>query len=176
MMIRLRGIHMDNPCFPGLKHPAYLCSMGLEQHVMGALKEAMKAKDQAALRALRAIKQAILLFNTSGTNELLDETAEVRILQKLIKQRKESAQIFHQQSRPDLAIIEEEEIEVIIRFLPQQLSPEELKEAIQALIQETGANGMKDMGRLIGAANQRLGGRAEGKAIADCVKNLLQAI
>lgn len=149
--------------------------MQLEEKVMQALKEAMKQKDQAALRSLRAIKSAILLFKTSGSGEVLDEEAEIKLLQKMVKQRKESAAIFHEQNRTDLAVTEEEEIAVLETFLPKPLSEEELKQMVFDIIQQTGASSMKDMGKVMGLANQQVAGRAEGKVISDIVKQLLTA-
>lgn len=153
----------------------YLCRMQLEEKVMQALKEAMKQKDQASLRSLRAIKSAILLFKTSGTGETLDEAAEIKLLQKMVKQRKESAAIFHEQNRNDLAVTEEEEIAILETFLPKPLSEEELKQMVSEIIQQTGASSMKDMGKVMGLANQQAAGRAEGKVISDMVKQLLTA-
>jgi uncharacterized protein YqeY len=149
--------------------------MKLEEKVMAALKDAMKAKDQAAMRSLRAIKSAILLHQTSGSGEVLDGDAEIKLLQKLVKQRKESAEIFHKQNREDLAVTEEEEIAIIEQFLPEQLSHEALTIEIKAIISELGATSIKDMGKVIGQAGQRLAGKAEGRAIADVVKQLLTA-
>lgn len=140
---------------------------------MDALKNAMKAKDQVSMRTLRAIKSAILLFKTSGTGDTLNEDAEIKLIQKMIKQRKESASIFHQQNRADLAVIEEEEITVLNQFLPDQLDEAALESAIQTIILETGASTIKDMGRVVGQAQQKLAGRADGKAIAEMVKKLL---
>lgn len=140
---------------------------------MDALKNAMKAKDQVSMRTLRAIKSAILLFKTSGTGDTLNEDAEIKLIQKMIKQRKESASIFHQQNRADLAVIEEEEITVLNQFLPDQLDEAALESAIQTIILETGASTIKDMGRAVGQAQQKLAGRADGKAIAEMVKKLL---
>lgn len=140
---------------------------------MDALKNAMKAKDQVSMRTLRAIKSAILLFKTSGTGDALNEDAEIKLIQKMIKQRKESASIFHQQNRADLAVIEEEEITVLNQFLPDQLDEAALESAIQTIILETGASTIKDMGRVVGQAQQKLAGRADGKAIAEMVKKLL---
>lgn len=140
---------------------------------MQALKQAMKDKDQAALRTLRAIKSAILIFNTSGSGEVLDEAGEIKMLQKMVKQRKESASIFKEQNRPDLAGIEEEELIILEQFLPKPLSEAELSTLIQAIIAKTGASSMKDMGKVMGLANQEVAGRAEGKAISDLVKQLL---
>ena len=142
---------------------------------MESLKDAMRAKDQASLRTLRAIKAAILLFKTSGTGEVLDEANEVKILQKMVKQRKESAGIFHQQGRADLAQTEEEEIAVLEKFLPAQLDAAALDAVIMEIIAETGASSAKDMGKVIGLANQRLAGQAEGKVIAETVKRLLNS-
>lgn len=147
--------------------------MQLEEKVMHALKQAMKDKDQAALRTLRAIKSAILIFNTSGSGEVLDVAAEIKILQKMVKQRKESASIFKEQNREDLAVIEEEELVVLEQFLPKPLSEAELTTLIQTIITKTGASSMKDMGKVMGLANQEVAGRAEGKAISDLVKQLL---
>ena len=147
--------------------------MQLEDKVTEALKEAMKQKDQAALRTLRAIKSAILLFKTSGTGETLDTAAEIKLLQKMVKQRKESATIFHEQNRLDLAATEEEEIAILETFLPKPLSEAELTQMISEIIKQTGASSMKDMGKVMGLANQQVAGRAEGKVVSDIVKQLL---
>lgn len=147
--------------------------MSLEQKVSAALIDAMKAKDQGALRGLRAIKAEILLFKTSGTAEPLDEKAEVKILQKMVKQRKDSLAIYQEQSREDLAQIEREEIAVIEKFLPEQMDETALKSFVSSLITELGVAGMKDMGRLMAEANKRLAGKADGKTVATIVKDLL---
>jgi len=147
--------------------------MSFEEKVNQQIKEAMKAKDQAALRALRAIKSEILLFKTSGTSAELDSAAEIKMLQKMVKQRRESASIFAEQGRDDLAKTENEEIDVIARFLPQQMGENELNTFIGNLVDELGASGMKDMGRVMGEANKRLAGKAEGKMIAAAVKSKL---
>jgi uncharacterized protein len=147
--------------------------MNLEQIVATNLIVAMKAKDKATLRALRAIKSEILLHNTSGSGVDLDQAGEISILQKMVKQRKDSLSIFEEQGRDDLAIIEREEIDVISRFLPQQMGEAELGSFVAALIDELGAEGMKDMGRVMGEANKRLAGKAEGRMIAIAVKTLL---
>ena len=147
--------------------------MSLEQSIAKDLISAMKAKDQAALRSLRAVKSEILLFQTSGTGATLDEVQEIKILQKMVKQRKESLSVFEEQGREDLAAKERDEIEVISRYLPKQMSEDELRTFITNLISELGAEGMKDMGRVMGQANQRLGGKADGKTIAGIVKSLL---
>lgn len=147
--------------------------MGLETAVGSSLVQAMKAKDQGALRALRAIKAEILLFKTSGTGDELNDTAEIKILQKMIKQRKESLAIYEEQSREDLALKEREEIAVLERFLPEQMDSSELQKFISEMVNELGATSMKDMGRVMSEANQRLAGKADGKAIATIVKSLL---
>ena len=147
--------------------------MNLEAKIQKDLITAMKAKDEKALRAVRAIKAAILLFKTSGTNAELDEDAEIKILQKMVKQRKESLSIFEQQGREALAQTEREEIEVIEQYLPQQLSEEEIEATIKNIISETGASSMKDMGKVMGAANKAFAGQAEGAVISAIVKRLL---
>lgn len=147
--------------------------MSLENTLSNDLKEAMKSKDQAALRSLRAIKAAILLFKTDGSGQELDAQAEIKILQKLVKQRQDSLDIYVKQGREDLAVTEREEIEVIQRYLPEQLSEEALKTALKTIMEEVGATTMKDMGKVIGLANQRLAGKSDGKAIAAAVKELL---
>ena len=148
--------------------------MDLEQKVMASLKEAMLAKNEAALRGLRAIKSAILLAKTSeGGNKELTGEQEIQMLQKLIKQRKDSLAIFEQQGRADLAQKEIDEIAVIEKFLPQQLSSDELKALIQKIISETGASGIKDMGKVMGMATKQLAGKADNKAVSEVVKGLL---
>lgn len=149
--------------------------MSLEDQVMAALKTAMKEKDQAALRTLRAIKSAILLFRTSGTGEILDQAAEIRILQKMVKQRKESSTIFAEQGRNDLAQTENEEIHILETFLPKPLDASELDVLIRAIIAQVGASGMKDMGKVMGLANAEVAGRAEGKVVSELVRQLLSA-
>ncbi len=147
--------------------------MNLEAKVMQELKTAMKAKDQAAMRGLRAIKDAILKFKTSGTGEELNDENEIKLLQKLIKQRRDSLDIFEKQNREDLARIEREEINVIERFLPKQLSPEELQQELRQIIDQAGASSMRDMGKVMGIATKKLAGKADGKAISQVVKSLL---
>jgi uncharacterized protein YqeY len=138
------------------------------------IKKAMLAKDQAKLRGLRAIKAAILLARTEkGSAEEITEDTEMKILQRLIKQRKESADIYKQQGREDLSVIEEEEIEVISQFMPQQLGREEVEAIIAGLIKESGASSVKDMGKVMGLANRELAGKADGKLIAEIVKTQL---
>lgn len=148
--------------------------MNLEQQIMAQMKDAMKAKDEGALRGLRAIKAGILLAKTSaGANRELSAEDEVKLLQKLVKQRKDSLEIFQQQNRTDLAKKEEEEIAVIEKFLPQQLNEEELKTIISSIITEVGATSAADMGKVMGAANKKLAGQADGKTISAVVKELL---
>ena len=149
--------------------------MSLEQKVNDSIKGAMKARDQVALRALRAIKSEILLFNTSGTGQTLDQAGEIKILQKMIKQRADSLALYEQEGREDLASKEREEIELINPFLPAQLSEDELKEVIQGIIDETGAQSMKDMGKVMGMASKKVQGKADNKTIAGMVKLLLQS-
>ena len=147
--------------------------MSLEAKITEDLKEAMRNKDQAALRAIRAVKSAILLFKTSGTQEELNEENEIKLLQKLVKQRKDSLEIYRQQNRPELASVEEEEIAVIEKYLPKQLSAEELSAFISKLIADNGVSEMKEMGKVIGLASKALAGQAEGKAISEEVKKQL---
>ena len=147
--------------------------MSLESKIMPDLKAAMKSKDQAALRAIRAIKAAILLTKTDGSGKELDEAGEIKMVQKLIKQRQDSLDIFNKQGRDDLAVIEKEEIEVLQRYLPKQLSVDELKPMIQKIISDTGATGMKDMGKVMGMATKQLAGQADGKTVSGLVKELL---
>ena len=147
--------------------------MSLEKKLMPDLKEAMKAKDQAALRGIRAIKAELLKFKTSGTGEEMNEDHEIKILQRLVKQRQDSLTIFEEQGREDLAVVEREEIAIITKYLPTQLSPEELKTEIQAIIAQTGASSMKDMGKVMGMASKKFAGKADGKSISSVVKELL---
>jgi len=138
------------------------------------IKKAMLAKDQAKLRGLRAIKAALLLARTEkGSAEEINEEAEMKILQRLVKQRKESSDIYKQQGREDLSIIEEEEIEVISFFMPKQLERGEIEAIIAGLIKDSGATSVKDMGKIMGLANKELAGKADGKLIAEIVKNQL---
>ncbi|HEX6430968.1 MAG TPA: GatB/YqeY domain-containing protein [Niastella sp.] len=148
--------------------------MNLEQKIMADLKTAMLAKDEKTVRSLRAIKAAIILAKTSeGAGGEIKEDEEIKLLQKLVKQRKDSLEIYQQQNRADLAKKEEEEIEVIEKFLPKQLSGEELKAIIVTIIAETGASSPADMGKVMGVATKQLAGKAEGKAISTLVKELL---
>jgi len=139
--------------------------------MLTAMKAAMKAKDQNALASLRAVKSAILLAQTeSGSKEELTEDQELKILQKLVKQRKDSAVIFTEQGRDDLAEPELAQAEVIAKFLPAQLSEAEVTTIIEDIIASTGANGMKDMGKVMGQASAKLAGKADGKTISTIVK------
>jgi uncharacterized protein YqeY len=149
--------------------------MSLEQTINEKIKAAMLARDEASLRALRAIKAAILMAKTSeGAKDVLGQDEEMKLLQKLVKQRRDSLEIFQQQQRADLAVKEEEEIAVIEQFLPKPFSPEELKAALQAIIRETGAASPADLGKVMGRASKELAGKAEGKAISEMVRKLLQ--
>ncbi|WP_439505031.1 GatB/YqeY domain-containing protein [Sediminibacterium sp.] len=148
--------------------------MSLEEQVMGGMKDAMKAKDEALLRGLRAIKAEIIKAKTEpGANGQVTEEQEQKLLQKLVKQRKDSLDIYQQQNRADLAQKELEEIAVIEKFLPKQLSQEELETAVASIITETGASSAADMGKVMGVASKQLAGKADGKAIAATVKALL---
>lgn len=148
--------------------------MSLQADVMTAMKEAMKAKDQNALASLRAIKSAILLAQTeTGSKEEISEDDELKLLQKLVKQRKDSAAIYTEQGRADLAEPELAQAEVIAQFLPEQMSEEEITAVVDQIIAETGASGMKDMGKVMGQASQQLAGKADGKTISSIVKSRL---
>lgn len=144
--------------------------MSLEKRIMQDLKTAMKEKDEAAKRTIRAIKSAILLQKSDGSGTELNEEMEIKMLQKLIKQRQESLNVYTEQGRADLAQTEEEEINVLQRYLPEQMSEEDLKTFITDLITREGAEGMKDMGRIMGLASKELAGKADGKAISTIVK------
>jgi uncharacterized protein YqeY len=147
--------------------------MSFTEKINNDLKDAMKAQDQKALRAIRAIKAAILLANTDGSGKEVDDEKAIQILQKLVKQRRESLDIYEKQGRADLAITEREEIEVIERYLPAQLGETELRNILTEIINETGATTAKDMGKVMGAASKKLAGQADGKAISAMVKELL---
>ncbi len=148
--------------------------MSLEQTIMAEMKKAMLAKDEKTLRSVRAIKAAIIIAKTSeGAGGELKEEDETKMLQKLVKQRKDSLTIYQEQHRPELAQKEQEEIDVIERFLPKQLSPDELKDALRQIIAESGATSPADMGKVMGLANKKLAGIADGKSISLVVKELL---
>ncbi|MCF6296048.1 MAG: GatB/YqeY domain-containing protein [Flavobacteriaceae bacterium] len=145
--------------------------MSLQQELMTAIKTAMKAKDQTALTALRAVKSAILLAKTeSGASEELTEEQELKILQKQVKQRKDSAAIFLEQGREDLATPELEEAKIISQFLPEAMSEEDIEKVVVSTIEKIGANGMKDMGKVMGIISKQLAGKADGKTISTIVK------
>ena len=148
--------------------------MSLEQKVMADLKTAMLAKNEAALRSLRAIKASIILAKTAeGAGGNIKEDDEIKLLQKLIKQRKDSLEIYRAQKRDDLSAKEEEEIAIIEKFLPKQISPDELKASLLKIIADTGASSPADMGKVMGVASKQLSGKADGKTISTMVKELL---
>src|SRR5690349_4159348 len=148
--------------------------MSLELKIQAELKTAMLAKDEKTVRSLRAIKAAIILAKTSeGAGGEIKEEDEIKLLQKLVKQRKDSLEIFTQQNRTDLAQKEQEEIEVIEKFLPKQMSADELKDIIATIIKDTGASSPADMGKVMGVASKQLAGKADGKTISAVVKELL---
>lgn len=147
--------------------------MTLEEKINTDLKNAMKSGDKAALRTIRSIKSAIMLIHTDGSGDEITAERAIALLSKLLKQRQDSLKIYQDQDRNDLAVTEEEEIEVIKRYLPAQLTDEELKESISLIVAQTGAASMKDMGKVMGLANQQLAGKAEGARIAAVVKQLL---
>lgn len=148
--------------------------MNLEQEVMAEMKDAMKSKDEAALRGLRAIKAEIIKAKTEpdAGGELSDDTAN-KMLQKMLKQRRDSLEIYRTQNREDLAKKEEEEIAIIQKFLPKQMDEAELKEALKKIIESVGATSPADMGKVMGVATKQLAGKADGKAISSAVKELL---
>ncbi len=148
--------------------------MSLQVDVMSAIKVAMKAKDQTALTALRAVKSAILMAQTeSGATSELTEEQELKLLQKLVKQRKDSAAIYLDQGRKDLALPEIDEAEVISQFLPEALSEEEIEKVVVMTIESIGAEGMKDMGKVMGIVSKEIAGQADGKTISNIVKQKL---
>lgn len=147
--------------------------MSLEDKINQDIKEAMRAKEEARLRTVRAIKSAILLMKTDGSGEAITAEREVQLLQKMIKQRQDSLLIYQQQNRPELAQKEEEEMAVLQTYLPAQLSEEELSARIVAIIAEVGATSVKDMGKVMGMATKSLAGQADGRAISAKVKELL---
>lgn len=148
--------------------------MNLEQKIMAEMKNAMKAKDEASLRGLRAIKAEIIKAKTEpGAGGELSEDTENKMLQKMMKQRKDSLEIYRTQKRDDLAKKEEEEIAIIEKFLPKQIDEAELKEALKKIIEEVGASSPADMGKVMGVATKQLAGKADGKTISATVKELL---
>ena len=147
--------------------------MSLSDQISKQLIVAMKAKDQSTLRALRSIKAALLLLQTQEGGKPVTPEDEIAALVKMAKQRKDSIAIYKDQNRTDLSQIEEEELAVIEKFLPEQLSEADIRNEVQAIINQVGAQGMKDMGKVMGIASGKLKGKADGKLIADCVKELL---
>jgi uncharacterized protein len=147
--------------------------MSLEARIGEDLKAAMRAKDEIGLRGIRAIKSAILLAKTDGSGQAIDEAREIQILQKLVKTRQESYDIYVKNGREDLAKTELEEINVIKPYLPQMLGEAEIEAVVAQIISETGATSAKDMGKVMGAANKQLAGKAEGRSISEVVKRLL---
>lgn len=145
--------------------------MSLLNSLTDELKAAMRAKDSLKLEALRAIKSAVLLAKTAIARDMdLSEEEEIKLLQKLVKQRKDSAGIFRQQNRDDLAATEEDQADVIAQFLPKQLSPDLIEKIIDEIIAKIGAEGMKDMGKVMGMASKKMAGKADGKTISTIVK------
>ena len=148
--------------------------MALEQQIMAEMKDAMKAKNEGVLRSLRAIKAEIIKAKTEpGAGGEIDEATEQKFLQKMMKQRRDSLEIFEKQGREDLAIKEKEEMAVIEKFLPKQMDETAIKEAVARIITETGAATPADMGKVMGAASKQLAGLADGKTISNIVKDLL---
>lgn len=148
--------------------------MNLETQIMAEMKDAMKAKNEAALRTLRAIKAEIIKAKTEpGAGKEIDETTEQKFLQKMVKQRKDSLEIFEKQGREDLAVKEKEELEIIQRFLPKQMTEEEITEDVKKIISSLGVSSAADMGKVMGVASKQLAGKADGKIISGIVKSLL---
>ncbi|MCL1667662.1 GatB/YqeY domain-containing protein [Elizabethkingia ursingii] len=147
--------------------------MSLEVQVMDAMKTAMKEKDKVALDALRAIKAQIILVKTDGKGADVTPEQEIAILQRMVKQRKDSMEQFNAQNRQDLAEVEEAQTKVIEKFLPAQLSTEELEAEIKKIIAESGAEGAKDLGKVMGVASKALAGKSDGKSISEMAKKLL---
>ena len=148
--------------------------MSLQAKVMDAMKDAMKSKDKVALESLRAIKSAIIMAQTeSGATSELTEDAEIKLLQRLVKQRKESADVYQKQGRNDLAEPELAQSAIIEKFLPEQMNLEDLRKIIAEIISSTGSTSMQDMGKVMGLVSQQLAGKADGKSISTIVKELL---
>lgn len=147
--------------------------MNLEEKIMEDLKIAMKAQDKAAMRGLRAVKSALLLLKTDGSGKEITPEREIQLLQKLVKQRRESIAIFEKENRTDLAEVEKEEVSIIEKYLPEALSAEELEKFVKTVISSSGATSMKDMGKVIGLASKELAGKADGRAISEMVKKCL---
>lgn len=147
--------------------------MTLEERINADLKAAMKAKDDVALRGIRAIKSAILLVKTDGSGQAIDEAREVAIVQKLIKSRQDSLDIYEKNNREDLAVVEREEIAILKQYLPAMLEGEDLERVIRDIIAQLGAASPADMGKVMGVATKQLSGKAEGRSISETVKRLL---
>jgi uncharacterized protein YqeY len=147
--------------------------MSFTDRINAGIKDAMKQKNEARKRTLRAIKAQLLLLKTSGSGEEITEDQQVKFLQKMVKERQDSYEIYVKQDREDLATPEKEEMDIIKEFLPQQMSEEELTVAIKGIVEQVGASSMKDMGKVMGMANQQFGGKADGKTISMIVKSLL---
>lgn len=147
--------------------------MSLEKRVMDDMKAAMKAKDKVALRSIRSLKAEILKFKTSGTGEELTAELEIKMVQKMVKQRQESYDVYVEQGRDDLATPEKEEMEILAKYLPEQLDESALKDVISKVIAEVGASSMRDMGKVMGIVSKQLAGKADGKMISTMVKLLL---
>ena len=148
--------------------------MSLEQDIMSAMKDAMRSKDQVALRALRAVKSALIIQKTeAGSSSEMSDKDEMKLLQKLVKQRRDSADIFSKQNREDLAKPELEEVEVISNFLPAAMSESEIESVVKETIASLGAEGMKDMGKVMGVVSGKLAGKADGKTISILVRSNL---
>ena len=148
--------------------------MSLEITINQDIKTAMLAKNESALRGLRAIKSALIIARTEkGASDILTEEVEIKVLQKLVKQRKESADIYKSQNREDLYLIEADEIEVIEKYLPIQMNQDDLNTYIKGLIIQLNVTSVKEMGKIMGMANKELSGKADGKAISETIKNLL---
>lgn len=150
-------------------------TMDLERKVMEKLKSAMKAKDRGQMEALRSVKSAILLAKTESNSKELSDEAELKLVQKLVKQRRDSAEIYREQNREDLAEPETKEAEIIAQFLPEQMSESEIAEKVDAIIAKTGADSMKDMGKVMGITSKELAGKADGKTISKIVKEKLSS-
>lgn len=147
--------------------------MSLTDRINAGIKDAMKQKDEARKRTLRAVKAQLLLLKTSGTGVGISEDQEIKLLQKMVKERQDSYEIYVKQNRDDLAQPEKEEMDIIKEFLPQQMSEDELKVAIKTIVEQVGASSMKDMGKVMGVANKKFAGKADGKTISLIVKGLL---
>jgi len=151
-----------------------LFAMGLEERINQDIKEAMKAREQAVLEALRSIKSAVLLAKTEkGASEVLDADAELKLLQRLHKQRKEAAEIYATQNRPDLESVERFQADVIGRYLPEPLSAEAVEQALRQIITDQGFGGAADLGKLMGLASKALAGQADGKTLSETARRLL---